>query len=128
MRKVVIKTNRAPAPIGPYNQAIKAGGMLYVSGQITLDPKSGELVNNTIEVETDLVMRNLGEILKEAGSDYSEIVKCSIFIKDMDQFSAINAVYGKFFEENYPARETVEVGRLPKDVNVEISCIALVKD
>ena len=128
MRKVVIKTNRAPAPIGPYNQAIKAGGMLYVSGQIALDPKSGELVNNTIEVETDLVMRNLGEILKEAGSDYSEIVKCSIFIKDMDQFSAINAVYGKFFEENYPARETVEVGRLPKDVNVEISCIALVKD
>ena len=125
---MVIKTNRAPAPIGPYNQAIKAGGMLYVSGQITLDPKSGELVNNTIEVETDLVMRNLGEILKEAGSDYSEIVKCSIFIKDMDQFSAINAVYGKFFEENYPARETVEVGRLPKDVNVEISCIALVKD
>ena len=122
--KEVIKSPAAPEPIGPYSQAIRSNGTLYISGQIAIDQSTGMLITDNIEEETHQVMRNLNAILGEAGLTFSDIVKCSIFIKDMDQFSAINEVYATYFSENPPARETVEVVRLPKDVNVEISAIA----
>lgn len=122
--KHIVYSDQAPAPIGPYSQAVKVNGTLYVSGQIALDPQ-GNLINETLEQETDQVMKNLGHILKAAGSSYEQVIKCTIFIKDMNQFARINAVYGKYFEKNPPARETVEVSALPKFVNIEISCIAL---
>jgi len=122
--KTVVKTNAAPAPIGPYSQAIRSGNTLYVSGQIALDPQSNELVSGDIQSETEQVMKNMGAILEAAGVSFQQVVKCSIFVSDMDNFSAVNQVYGKYFQTNPPARETVEVSRLPKDVNVEISCIA----
>jgi len=125
MKRSVVNTGNAPAPIGPYNQAILAGDTLYVSGQIPINPASGEIVQSTIEEETRLVMTNLGNILKEAGMDYSHVVKCSIFVNNMNNFGSVNEVYGSFFQEQAPARETVEVSRLPKDVRVEISCIAV---
>mgnify|MGYP000563179734 CR=1 FL=1 len=124
MSKSIILTKEAPAPIGPYNQAVMAGDTLYVSGQIALDP-DGNVIEGGIQKETDHVMKNIGKILEAADMDYSNIVKCTIFIKDMTQFSEINAAYGEYFPENAPARETVEISRLPKDVNVEISCIAV---
>jgi len=124
--KKIIETSNAPAPIGPYSQAVMVGNMLYTSGQIPIDPKTGELVMTNIETETKLVMENLGGVLKEAGMDFNNIIKCSIFISDMDNFGAINAVYGSYFDEaTAPARETVQVARLPKDVSVEISAIAV---
>jgi len=122
--KTIINTDKAPAPIGPYNQAVKVGDMLFTSGQIALDPKTGELNTTDIVTETKLVMSNVEAILEEAGMNFSNVVKCSIFIKDMNQFTTINEVYGSYFTENEPARETVEVARLPKDVNIEISVIA----
>lgn len=123
--KRVIKTEAAPAPIGPYNQAIEFNNMLFVSGQIALDAQSQELINSTIEAETQKVLENLTEVVTAAGYDFSNIVKCSIFIKDMNQFDAINSVYATFFNnDTAPARETVEVAKLPKNVNVEISAIA----
>ncbi len=125
--KKIVKTDNAPAPIGPYNQATIANGFLFVSGQIALDPHSGELVSGEIEAETEQVMKNLQAVLGEAGSDFSDVVKTTIFIRDMDQFARINSVYGSFFPTDPPARETVEVSRLPKDVRVEISCIAVVR-
>ena len=125
MSKQIIQTKEAPAPIGPYNQAILAGDTLYVSGQIALDAQSGELINENITEETHQVMKNLEAILSEAGLSFSNVVKCSIFVKDMGNFATINEAYGMYFKENPPARETVEVARLPKDVNVEISCIAV---
>lgn len=125
MAKTIINTTNAPAPIGPYSQAVLAGNTLYVSGQIALDPTSGELVQGDIKAETKQVMKNLGAILNEAGMDFSNVVKCSIFVKDMNDFQAINGVYGESFTSEPPARETVEVARLPKDVKVEISCIAI---
>jgi len=125
MSKQIIQTKEAPAPIGPYNQAVLAGNTLYVSGQIALDAQSGELINENITEETHQVMKNLEAILSEAGLGFSDVVKCSIFVKDMGNFSTINEAYGMYFKENPPARETVEVARLPKDVNVEISCIAI---
>ncbi|WP_296619709.1 RidA family protein [Marivirga sp.] len=125
MSKQIIQTKEAPAPIGPYNQAILAGDTLYVSGQIALDAQSGELINENITEETHQVMKNLEAILSEAGLGFSDVVKCSIFVKDMGNFATINEAYGLYFKENPPARETVEVARLPKDVNVEISCIAI---
>lgn len=125
MAKTIINTTNAPAPIGPYSQAVLAGNTLYVSGQIALDPVSGELVQGGIKTETKQVMKNLGAILNEAGMDFSNVVKCSIFVKDMNDFQAINGVYGESFTSEPPARETVEVARLPKDVKVEISCIAI---
>lgn len=125
MSKQIIQTKEAPAPIGPYNQAILAGNTLYVSGQIALDAQSGELINENITEETHQVMKNLEAILSEAGLSFSDVVKCSIFVKDMGNFATINEAYGMYFKENPPARETVEVARLPKDVNVEISCIAV---
>jgi 2-iminobutanoate/2-iminopropanoate deaminase len=125
MSKQIIQTKEAPAPIGPYNQAILAGNTLYVSGQIALDAQSGELINENITEETHQVMKNMEAILSEAGLGFSDVVKCSIFVKDMGNFATINEAYGMYFKENAPARETVEVARLPKDVNVEISCIAI---
>jgi len=126
MSKQVIMSQNAPAPIGPYSQAVKAGNTLYISGQIALDPKTGELHMTDIEIETKWVMNNLLAILEEAGGSFSNVVKCSIFVKDMNNFSKINGVYGSYFNDSPPARETVEVARLPKDVNVEISCIAII--
>ncbi|MEH0155023.1 RidA family protein [Limibacter armeniacum] len=123
--KKIITSDKAPAPIGPYNQAILAGNTLYVSGQIPFDAASGNLINGSIEEETHQVMKNLRFILEEAGMDFSSVVKCSIFIKNMDDFGKINEAYGSYFGDDAPARETVEVARLPKDVNVEISCIAV---
>lgn len=125
MKKIILSTD-APSPIGPYSQAILVGNTLYVSGQIAIDQQSGNIVSQNIEEETDQVMKNLGFILREAGSDYSQVIKCSIFVKDMNNFVKINDSYGKYFPHNPPARETVEVSRLPKDVNVEISCIAYI--
>lgn len=123
MKKIVLAKD-APSPIGPYSQAVIHGDTLYVSGQIAIDQASGDLITGNIEEETNQVMKNLGLILKEAGADFSQVIKCSIFVADMGNFARINEVYGKYFEANPPARETVEVSRLPKDVNVEISCIA----
>ena len=121
MTKKIILSSDAPAPIGPYSQAVEVNGTLYVSGQIALSAfDSGA----SIEEETDQVMKNLGYILKEAGYSFEQVVKCSIFIQDMNHFGQINGVYGQYFTANPPARETVEVARLPKNVRVEISCIA----
>ena len=126
MSKKIIQSADAPAPIGPYSQAVQAGNMLFVSGQVPIDPATGAVVQTNITEETQQVMKNLGAILQAAGSSFAQVVKCTIFIRDMGQFSAINEAYGQYFSENPPARETVEVSRLPKDVNVEISCIAIV--
>lgn len=123
--KKVIYTNDAPKPIGPYSQAILFDKTLYVSGQIALDPKTAELCISTIQEETHRVLDNLGAILKAAGMDYSNVLKCSVFVKDINQFNAINAVYNTYFTgEEPPARELVQVAELPKFVNIEISCIA----
>lgn len=124
MEKKIIQTNNAPAPIGPYNQAVQFGNMLFVSGQIPLDPQSGELVMDNIEAETDMVMKNLSAVLEEAGMGFEHVLKSTIFITDMTQFGIINEVYGKYFPSNAPARETVQVAALPKGVHVEISVIA----
>ncbi|MBF8963191.1 RidA family protein [Pontibacter sp. FD36] len=124
MNHTIIKSANAPAAIGPYSQATLHNGIMYVSGQIPLDPQSGELVSGTIEEETHQVMKNLSAILQEAGMGFDNVLKCSIFVKDLGNFAKINEVYGSYFSSNPPARETVEVSRLPKDVNVEISCIA----
>ena len=127
MDKKIINTSNAPAPIGPYSQAVASNGMLYVSGQIPLDPSTGELISSGIKDETDRVMQSLKAILEEAGANFDNVVKCSIFVADMNDFGAINEVYGSYFGDNPPARETVEVSTLPKNVNVEISCIATLK-
>lgn len=124
MKKEIINTNQAPAPIGPYNQATRANNMLFISGQIPADPETGELLMSSIEEETHRVMKNLKAILEAAGLGFENVLKTSIFISDMDNFSRINEVYGSYFSGEYPARETVQVARLPKDVNVEISAIA----
>lgn len=124
MPNTVVYSSQAPEPIGPYSQAIRAGNTLYVSGQIAIDKTSGNMVTGNIEDETAQVMTNLGEVLKAAGFTFSNVVKCSIFLKNMGDFPKVNEVYGQYFRESPPARETVEVSRLPKDVNVEISCIA----
>jgi 2-iminobutanoate/2-iminopropanoate deaminase len=126
--KKIIKTDKAPAPIGPYNQAVLTGNMLYISGQIALNPETNELETDELQKETTRVMQNLKAILAEAGMDFENVIKTSIFISDMNNFAKINEVYGSYFNaETAPARETVEVANLPKFVNVEISAIA-VKD
>ena len=125
MSKQVIYTSEGPQPIGPYSQAILKNDTLYMSGQIAIDPTTGGLINDDISKETHQVMKNIGEILQAAGMDYSNVVKCSIFISDMNDFGVISKAYGTYFEENPPARETVEVSNLPMFVNVEISCIAI---
>ena len=123
-KKEVINSDSAPEPIGPYSQAIKSNGTLYISGQIAIDQATGDLKTDNIEEETHQVMANLQAILEEAGLTFDDVLKCSIFIKDMNQFTEINTVYATYFSDVPPARETVEVVRLPKDVNVEISAIA----
>jgi 2-iminobutanoate/2-iminopropanoate deaminase len=125
MSKEVIYSARAPEPIGPYSQAIKIGSLLFVSGQIAIDQSTGKLITGDITEETNQVLFNLGEVLSAAGMDFSHVVKCTIFLKDMNQFPQVNEAYGKRFSSQPPARETVEVSRLPKDVHVEISCIAV---
>jgi len=123
--KKIIETPNAPAPIGPYSQAVVFDNTLYTSGQIAIDPASGELVSGDIKKETEQVMHNIAAVLTAAGMDFQNVLKTSIFIKNMNDFQKINEVYGSFFDEaNAPARETVEVARLPKDVNVEISVLA----
>ncbi len=124
--KEIINTKNAPAPIGPYNQAVKAGNTLYISGQIPLIPSTMELFSGSIKEETELVMQNLNSILEEAGMNFENVVKTTIFIDDMNNFQYVNEVYGKYFQdENAPARETVAVKTLPKSVRIEISMIAV---
>lgn len=124
--KKIITTDKAPAPIGPYNQAVLSGNTLYTSGQIAINPKTGELVLDSIEAETKQVMQNMKEVLAAADMTFENVIKTSIFISDMHNFSKINAVYGEYFDDaTAPARETVEVANLPKFVNVEISMIAI---
>jgi len=125
MGKQIINTKEAPAPIGPYNQAVQAGDTLYISGQVCIDPSTGELKNRDVQEETHQVMHNLKVILGTAGMDFNNVVKTSIFITDMNRFAEINDVYGKYFNDYFPARETVQVAALPKFVNVEISMIAV---
>ena len=123
--KKIIETPNAPAPIGPYSQAVLFDDTLYTSGQIAIDPTTGNLVSGDITEEIKQVMKNIGAVLEAAGMTYEQVLKTTIFIKDMNDFQKINAVYGSFFNEaTAPARETVEVARLPKDVNVEISVLA----
>ena len=126
MTKQIIETSNAPAPIGPYNQAIKAGNFLFVSGQVALKPGTNELANADIIEETHQVLQNLKSILAEAGMDFSNIVKTTIFLSDMDLFSQVNEIYAKYFDGHFPARETVAVKGLPKNAHVEISIIAAV--
>ena len=123
MEKVIINTTEAPAAVGPYVQAVKTGGMIYCSGQLGLDPTTGNLREN-IEAQTKQSMENLGKVLKEAGSDYSKIIKTTIFLADMNDFSVVNEIYKGYFGESYPARSCVQVAKLPKDGLVEIECIA----
>jgi 2-iminobutanoate/2-iminopropanoate deaminase len=122
--KKVIYSQKAPAPIGPYSQAVEANGFIFVSGQIPLDPETGNLEMENVEKATHLVMQHLKNILEASGSGLDKVVKASIFLKNMDDFGTVNKVYGSYFTENPPARETVEVAQLPKDVPVEISVIA----
>ena len=124
--KTIIQTSKAPAPIGPYNQAILVDNTLFTSGQIALDPRTMELVNRDIEMETTQVMKNLCEVLKAAGMDFADVVKTTIFLNDMEDFPKVNEIYGSYFNhKNAPARETVQVAALPKNVRVEISFIAI---
>lgn len=123
--KRIINTSNAPAAIGPYSQAVEAGGTLYLSGQIAIDPKSGELVNASIEAETIQVMKNMSAVLEEAGYSLEDVVKCSIFMSSMDHYATVNDVYARYFTAQPPAREAVAVKTLPKNVNVEISAIAV---
>ena len=124
MEKKIINTPNAPAPIGPYNQAILANDVLYISGQVCIDPLSGNLKNKDLQEETHQVMHNLKAILREARMDFTNVIKTTIFLTDMKRFSEVNEIYGKYFDGDFPARETVEVSALPKFVNVEISMIA----
>lgn len=124
--KQIINSSLAPSPVGPYNQSVLVGNTLYVSGQIAINQAEGNLILDNIEAETHQVMKNLGFILSEAGMNYDHIVKCSVFVSDMEQYARINAVYATYFDESTaPARELVQVANLPKYVNVEISCIAV---
>ena len=124
MSKQIINTEKAPAPIGPYNQSVKAGGMLFISGQIPINPATGEIVSGDIKAETHQSMQNLEAILSEAKLTFEHVVKTTIFLSDMSLFAPVNEVYGSYFTGDYPARETVAVKGLPKGVNVEISMIA----
>lgn len=122
--KKIVKTADAPNPVGPYNQAIIAGGFVFTAGQIAIDPKTGQLLDGDVREQTRLVLKNLGAILRAAGSDLGKVVKTTVYLKSMAEFSLMNEVYAEFFAEKAPARSTVEVSRLPKDVLVEIDCVA----
>lgn len=128
MRKETIHTDDAPKAIGPYSQAIKAGGLVYCSGQIPLDPSTMTVVEGSVAEQTRRVLRNLDAVLKAAGSSLREAVKTTVFLRDMNDFAEMNAAYGEFFSEEPPARATVQVARLPKDVAVEIDCVAIAND
>ncbi|MFT4602127.1 MAG: 2-iminobutanoate/2-iminopropanoate deaminase [Arenicella sp.] len=123
--KKIISTNKAPGAIGPYSQAVKTGNMLFTSGQIALDPETGELVMDDVSIETHQVMSNMKAVLEEAGMTFENVVKTTIFLQDMGDFAAVNEVYASYFSSDFPARETVQVACLPKSVNVEISMIAV---
>jgi len=125
MAKQIINTSNAPAPIGPYNQAVAAAGLLFISGQVALKPGTGELANADIIEETHQVMQNLKSVLSEAGLDFNAVVKTTIFLSDMELFGQVNEIYGKYFEGDFPARETIAVKGLPRNVSVEISMIAV---
>ncbi len=125
MNKQIIKTSKAPAPIGPYNQAVKAGGLLFIAGQVALVPGTSNLITTNISEETEQVMNNLKAILQEAGLGFENVVKTTIFLSDMELFAKVNEVYGKYFQSDFPARETVAVKGLPKNANVEIGMIAI---
>ena len=126
MSKQIIKTDKAPSPIGPYSQAVKANGMVFLSGQVSFDPASGELRIGDLQTETHQVMKNLAAVMEEAHITFEHVVKTSIFLSDMAHFAQVNEVYGSYFKGDYPARETVAVKQLPRGVNVEISMIAVV--
>jgi 2-iminobutanoate/2-iminopropanoate deaminase len=123
--KEIISTSNAPSAIGPYSQAVKAGNLLFISGQVPLDPATGEVVEGDITVQTHRVLDNVKAILTEAGADFSNVVKTTVFLKDMNDFVPMNRVYAQYYPENCPARSAVQVGRLPKDVSVEIETIAV---
>lgn len=123
-KKVMIETTDAPKPIGPYSQAVQYGNLLFCSGQVAIDPKVGDVVAKDVEGQTLQVMKNLEAVLKEAGLGFSNVLKTTIFLKSMGDFPKVNAIYGEYFKSNPPARSTVEVSRLPKEVLVEIECVA----
>ncbi|HMH24529.1 MAG TPA: RidA family protein [Puia sp.] len=123
--RTTVKTTKAPAPIGPFSQATIAGNLVFVSAQFSLDPSTGKFVMENIESETTQVMENIKAILAEAGVGFSHVVKSSIFLKDMQDYAKVNGIYGSYFTEPFPARETIQVGALPKNVNIEISVIAV---
>lgn len=124
-QREVIATNDAPKAIGPYSQAIRANGFLFLSGQTPIDPATQQLISGSIGEQTERVLRNLEAVLKQAGSSMAKVVRCGVFLKDMNDFAAMNEVYGKFFPSNPPARTTIQAGKLPKDCQVEIDAIAL---
>ena len=126
MNKEIVTTDNAPGAIGPYSQAIKAGGMVFCSGQIPINPLSGEFVSDVVGEQTDQVLKNLSEVLKAAGASLDHVVKTTVFLADMNDFAEMNEVYARYFSENKPARATVQAARLPRDAKVEIDCIALV--
>ena len=125
--KTAIESKKVPAPIGPYSQAVVANGMVYTSGQIAIDPNTGEYTPSSIQAEAELVMKNLEALLEASGSDFSSVVKTSIFLQSMSDFAEVNAVYAKYMVAPCPARETVEVAKLPKSAKVEISMISIIK-
>ncbi|AAK79236.1 2-iminobutanoate/2-iminopropanoate deaminase [Clostridium acetobutylicum] len=126
MRKEIIKTDKAPGAIGPYSQAVKVGNLLFTSGQVPIDPKTGELVSKDIKEATDRVFKNIGAILEEAGTSFENVVKTVVFVKDMNDFSSVNEIYAKYFSKNEPARSCVQA-KLPKDALVEIEVVAVVE-
>jgi 2-iminobutanoate/2-iminopropanoate deaminase len=126
MNHKIVSTPKAPAAIGPYSQAVIYGGLVYCSGQIALRPDTMTVAEGGVKEEAEQVMKNLSEVLKEAGTDFARVLKCSIYLDNMEDFGAVNEIYGKYFPENPPARETVAVKTLPKNVKVEISCIAYI--
>lgn len=127
MNKTIISTDKAPKAIGPYSQAIEVNGMIFTSGVIPINPKTNELVKGDIKVQAEQAIGNLAALLKEAGSDTEQVIKTTVFIKDMNDFAAVNEIYAKYFTKDFPARSCVEVARLPKDVLIEIEAIALKK-
>lgn len=124
--KEIVSTEKAPGAIGPYSQAVKAGGMLFCSGQIPIDPATGEFVSDDVGEQTVQVLKNLGEVLAAGGAGFEDVVKTTIFLADMGDFATVNEIYGRYFSENKPARATVQAARLPRDARVEIDCIAVV--
>jgi 2-iminobutanoate/2-iminopropanoate deaminase len=124
--KETVTTSKAPGAIGPYSQAIKAGGLVFCSGQIPIDPATGDFVSDVVAEQTEQVLKNLGEVLAAAGTSLENVVKTTVFLADMNDFAEMNEVYGRYFSENKPARATVQAARLPRDAKVEIDCIAIV--